>query len=105
MRMKHGANSKFWHIRLVNPKLLKSMKTVTRGPIKQVVGKNKGGHWTDQNVMVKKGNAKKSGSKLIITNSKVKKALIEKGFNPSAIIHLNGGGDSDFTVKQKGKKK
>jgi hypothetical protein len=101
--MKHGPNSKYWHIRLVNPKLLKNMKTVDRPPLKQVSGKDRKGHWIDQNVMVQKRHAKKSGSHLVITNNKVKKALKERGLNPSAIIPLKGGGEADYTIKKEKK--
>jgi hypothetical protein len=97
--MKHGPHSKYWHIRLKNPKILKNMKTVDRNPIKQVVGKDKNGHWIDQNVMVKKSHAKKSGSHLIITNAKVKKALKGKSLNPSKIVHLKSGGEADYTIR------
>jgi len=102
--MKHGPDSSYWHIRLVNPKTLKNMKTVNRPPVKQVVGVNKDGHWIDQNIMVRKSNAKKSGSKLIITNAKVKKALKEKGISPSAIIHMKDGGEADFIVRKHAKR-
>jgi len=98
--MKHGPDSKYWHIRLVNPKTLKTMRTVDRPPIKQVTGKNKAGRWVDQNIMIKKSQAKKSGSHLIIKNAKVKKALKDKGLNPSAIISLKGGGEADFIMKR-----
>lgn len=103
--MKHGPDSKYWHIRLVNPKSLKTMRTVDRPPVKQVTGINRDGHWVDQNIMIKKGNAKKVGSKLIIKDAKVKTWLKKKGINVSAIISLKGGGEADFMVEGKNAKR
>jgi len=98
--MKHGPDSKYWHIRLRNPKLLKNMKTVARGPVKQVTGVMKDGLWVDQNIMILKGKAKKKGSKLIITNAKVRKWMKEHKYKQSAIKPLKGGGEADFTIKR-----
>ena len=99
-RGQHGKDSKYWHIRLRDPKKLKSMRTVDRGLVKQVVGKDKKGNWIDQNIMVKKSHAKQSGSSLKITNEKVRRTFRDKKIPLSNITQRKGGAESDFIVKK-----
>jgi len=97
----HGKDSKYWHIRLREPADLKNMKTVERGPVKQIRGISKrSNEWVDQNVMVKKKDAKKSGSRLIITNKKVRKHLKEMKIPLSRIFRRSNAGDADYKIKK-----
>lgn len=106
----HDKDSKYWHIRLPgragNPDNLKNMKTVDRGPIKQVSGiDKKTKKWVDQNIMVKKKDAKVSGSRLIITNKKVRESFQDRKLLLSRIFRRKDGGEADYAVKKQKKKK
>lgn len=95
----HGKDSKYWHIRIRKPGNLRNMKTVERGPVKQVRGISKrSSKWVDQNIMVKKKDAKKSGSKLIITNKKVRKHLKEMKIPLSKIFRRTDAGEADYKI-------
>ena len=97
----HGKTSKYFHIRLRDPKKLKNMRTVDRGDVKQVMGKDKKGNWVEQNIMVKRNHAKVNGSRLTITNKKVRKKFREKKLPLSKIIHRKDGGEADYKLKRK----
>jgi len=101
MRRKHGAESRYYHIRLRDPKQLKNMRTVKRGPVKQVVGKNKKNEWVDQNILVEKKHAHKSGSRLVIKNKSIIKTLKEKGITVSSVVHDRTGGEMDYKIKKR----
>jgi len=98
----HGEKSKLWHIRLRNPKNLRNMRTVKRGSIKQVVGIDKKTRkWVEQNIMIWKKDAKKSGSRLVVTNKRVRRRLKKMGIPLSKIFHRKTGGYSDYAIKWK----
>lgn len=104
-RRKHGEKSKFWHIRIRKPDSLNEMRTVVRGPIKQVMGKSKKtGKWVEQNIMIKKSQAKQAGSRLIIKSKKVRDELKRKGISLSNIVKSKTGGDADYDFKKKNKR-
>ena len=92
--------SRYIHIRLRDPKGLRSMRTVERGPIKQVMGKDKHGDWVEQNILIKKQQIKKSGSKIVITNKKTREAVKQK-ISLSSVVHDPSGGEMDYKIKKK----
>jgi len=100
----HGDKSKYFHIRLRDPKKLKNMRTVDRGPVKQVVGKDKKGRWVNQNIMVKKSHAKASGSRLIIKDKKVRGFMRENRHSLINIFRRKDAGSADYHIKKKKKK-
>ena len=96
----HGDKSKYFHIRLRDPKKLKNMRTVDRGPVKQVVGKDKKGRWVNQNILVKKSHAKVSGSRLIIKDEKVWSFMRDNKHPLSMIFRRKDAGSADYHIKK-----
>lgn len=100
-RGQHGKDSKYFHIRLADPKTLKNMRTVDRGAVKQVVGiSRKTKKSVDQNVLVLKRHAKQSGNKLIIKSKKVRESFKKKKIPLSRIFRRKDGGDADYKIKR-----
>lgn len=98
---KHGKASKYFHIRLISPKGITGMVTAKRGPVKQVVGKKKG-KWVEQNIMIRKEDARVTKSRLILTDDKVRRFFKKRDIPIGCIVRRKTAGVSDYKIQKTG---